>query len=126
MKPKSHNIPSPCGMVPFAGAFTFASRPDREIRAKKILIRVACRVFAAMVSLMAAGAGAQNIQPVYSFPQSPAIPYAALVEGPDGNFYGTTWSGGSGGEGTVIEVTPNGLWTTVYSFGPPTASAGTY
>jgi uncharacterized repeat protein (TIGR03803 family) len=71
-------------------------------------------------------AGAQNIQPIYSFPQGPATPYAPLVEGVDGNLYGTTWSGGSGGEGTVFKITANGVLTVLYSFSPPTSSAGDF
>ena len=46
------------------------------------------------------------------------IPYTSLVQGVDGNFYGTTSSQGGGdeGNGTVFEITPNGLLTTLYSF----------
>ena len=43
-------------------------------------------------------------------------PYAGLVQGTDGNFYGTTPSGGANGAGTVFEVTPGGTLTTLYSF----------
>ena len=43
--------------------------------------------------------------------------YASLVEGSDGNFYGTTYAGGSFGEGTVFKVTPGGVETLLYSFG---------
>jgi uncharacterized repeat protein (TIGR03803 family) len=49
---------------------------------------------------------AQYIQPIYSFPQSPNLPFAGLAEGPDGNFYGTTFEGGSNGEGAVFKITP--------------------
>ena len=45
-----------------------------------------------------------------------AIPYAAPVQASDGNFYGTTGSGGAYGAGTVFEMTPAGLLTTLYSF----------
>jgi len=45
-----------------------------------------------------------------------AAPYAALTQGNDGNLYGTTSYGGSGGGGTVFKVTPNGTLTTLYSF----------
>jgi len=63
---------------------------------------------------------------LYSFPYDPnygvlgnpdgALPGAALTLGPDGNFYGTTSSGGSGSGGTVFRVTTNGTLTTLYSF----------
>jgi uncharacterized repeat protein (TIGR03803 family) len=43
-------------------------------------------------------------------------PMAALVQGVDGNFYGTTTQGGTFGNGTVFELTPNGFLTTLYEF----------
>jgi uncharacterized repeat protein (TIGR03803 family) len=43
-------------------------------------------------------------------------PYAPLVQAPDGNFYGTTDSGGAKGSGTVFKMTPEGTLTTLYSF----------
>jgi len=43
-------------------------------------------------------------------------PPAGLVEGSDGNFYGTTSYGGANAEGTVFKVTPSGSFTTLYSF----------
>jgi uncharacterized repeat protein (TIGR03803 family) len=45
-----------------------------------------------------------------------AVPWAALVEGTDGNFYGTTYSGGPLGYGTVFMITPDGDFTPLYSF----------
>jgi uncharacterized repeat protein (TIGR03803 family) len=44
-------------------------------------------------------------------------PEAGLVQGSDGNFYGTTNLGGSGVFGTVFEMTPAGVLTTLVSFG---------
>ena len=40
------------------------------------------------------------------------------MQAPDGNFYGTTSSGGSGADdaGTVFKITPSGTLTTLYSF----------
>ncbi len=43
-------------------------------------------------------------------------PTGGLVQGADGNFYGTTVSGGSAGHGTFYKMTPRGLVTTLYSF----------
>jgi uncharacterized repeat protein (TIGR03803 family) len=43
-------------------------------------------------------------------------PYAALIQGSDGNLYGTTAFGGSGLAGTVFKVTTAGTLTTLHSF----------
>jgi uncharacterized repeat protein (TIGR03803 family) len=48
-------------------------------------------------------------------------PYTGLIQGTDGNFYGTTTSGGSNsfnGYGTVFKITGTGTLTTLYSFCP--------
>jgi uncharacterized repeat protein (TIGR03803 family) len=45
-----------------------------------------------------------------------AFPVAALVQGTDGNFYGTTSRGGAGNSGTVFKITSGGNLTTLYSF----------
>jgi uncharacterized repeat protein (TIGR03803 family) len=51
-----------------------------------------------------------------------AYPYAGLIQGADGNFYGTTLFGGTRNVGTVYKVTPYGVPRTnqsvVYSFTP--------
>jgi uncharacterized repeat protein (TIGR03803 family) len=44
-------------------------------------------------------------------------PNAALIEGQDGNFYGTTLiGGGPDGGGTVFQITPQGILTTLHAF----------
>ncbi len=43
-------------------------------------------------------------------------PMAALIQATNGNFYGTTSGGGAYGEGTVFEITPGGVLTTLHSF----------
>ena len=46
-----------------------------------------------------------------------ANPNAGLVQGSDGNFYGTTYHGGTnGGNGTVFQISTNGALTSLYSF----------
>ncbi len=68
---------------------------------------------------------------LYNFCAQPACPDGkypsmALAEGSDGNFYGTTQSGGTnGGWGTVFQITPAGTLTTLHSFGGPDG-AGPY
>lgn len=79
-----------------------------------------------------AGAGTIfNITPggklttLYSFCSENGCPHgkgpeAGLTLGANGNFYGTTFSGGSGdggaGGGTLFEITPAGTLTTLYNF----------
>ncbi len=43
-------------------------------------------------------------------------PYGGLVQGTDGNFYGTTTFGGAAGDGMVFKITPAGTLTTLYNF----------
>jgi uncharacterized repeat protein (TIGR03803 family) len=43
-------------------------------------------------------------------------PFGKLIQGSDGNFYGTTYSGGAGGYGTVFKISPNGRLTRLHSF----------
>ena len=94
-------------------------------------IRYACRVlrrspgFALVVVLSAAGRlGAATLTVVHTFRGPDGWrPLAGLVQGSDGNFYGTTHGGGTimdcpGGCGTVFKMTPAGAVTTLYSFGP--------
>jgi uncharacterized repeat protein (TIGR03803 family) len=45
-----------------------------------------------------------------------AYPYARLVRGSDGSFYGTTAGGGSSGLGTIFKVTSAGVLTTLVQF----------
>jgi uncharacterized repeat protein (TIGR03803 family) len=69
-------------------------------------------------------AGAKTI--LYSFGASSTdgVNPDGMIQGTDGNFYGTTSAGGtnpspnsSAGAGTVFRVTPTGLETELYSFG---------
>jgi uncharacterized repeat protein (TIGR03803 family) len=53
-------------------------------------------------------------------PNDGGSPIAGLVQGSDGNFYGTTGQGGANGLGTVFGISPSGNYTNLYSFtGPP-------
>ncbi|SPE42639.1 3-carboxymuconate cyclase (fragment) [Candidatus Sulfotelmatobacter sp. SbA7] len=43
-------------------------------------------------------------------------PRATLIEGPNGDFYGTSFQGGASGAGTVFKITADGTFTTLYNF----------
>lgn len=44
-------------------------------------------------------------------------PQFGVVQGPDGNFYGTTWyGGGNGGSGAVFRISPNGTLALLHGF----------
>ena len=43
-------------------------------------------------------------------------PYDGLVQGSDGNFYGTASSGGTDSLGTIFQVTPTAVLTAIYNF----------
>lgn len=55
---------------------------------------------------------------LYSFSETVSFggPYSGVVEGSDGNFYGTTYLGGSSGHGSVFKITSAGVGSTLYSF----------
>jgi uncharacterized repeat protein (TIGR03803 family) len=78
-------------------------------------------IFAAAVVLCAgAMAGAQTVSTLYNFvggKNSGANPwYVTLVQGTNGQLYGTTYNGGSKGLGTFFEVTTSGTLTVLHSF----------
>ena len=56
-----------------------------------------------------------NTPPIYISTDG-ATP-TALIQGSDGNFYGTTADGGQFATGTVFKVTASGTETLLYSFG---------
>jgi uncharacterized repeat protein (TIGR03803 family) len=53
-------------------------------------------------------------------------PKAGVIQGADGNFYGTTYTGGSTNGGTVFKVTPAGTETVLYSFNQSQVSTDGY
>jgi uncharacterized protein (TIGR03437 family) len=89
--------------------------------------------FALLLTVIAATGRAQSIPAVTSFPATDAP--NSIIQGPGGNFYGTTTSGGvgicqniagPGGCGTVYEVTPEGALSTLYSFQPGPNATDSY
>jgi uncharacterized repeat protein (TIGR03803 family) len=71
-------------------------------------------------------AGAETV--LYSFGVVAAdglSPIGGLVQGTDGNFYGTTGGGGEYGLGTAFKLTPAGVETVLHSFGGTKSDGGT-
>ena len=50
--------------------------------------------------------------------------YGSLIQASDGNFYGMTKIGGANGTGAVIKITPVGVESVLYSFGPANSGDG--
>ena len=87
-------------------------------------VQQACFVFV-LCAATAIALPAQTLTTLHSFGSGStdgANPYSSgLVQGTDGNLYGTTQNGGAHGQGTVFQMTPNGALATLYSFtGYPT------
>ncbi|MDE3066620.1 MAG: hypothetical protein KGJ60_03615 [Verrucomicrobiota bacterium] len=76
-------------------------------------------LWAAMLLLPAFGASAgvvfTSLHSFQGFPNG-AHPEAALVQGSDGNFYGTTYDGGTNNAGTVFKISATGALTNLYLF----------
>jgi uncharacterized repeat protein (TIGR03803 family) len=77
-------------------------------------------------------ANPQNVTQIASFCAASsscllsALPSGALIQGTDGNFYGTTAEGGTNDDGAVYRVTSAGTLTTLYSFCNEAACADGY
>jgi uncharacterized repeat protein (TIGR03803 family) len=73
-------------------------------------------------------APAQTFTSLFSFDGTDGEkPLGGLVQGANGNFYGTTSQadgGAHGNNGTVFQITPDGTLTTVYTFCSSTNSSG--
>ena len=79
-----------------------------------------CIVFTFCVAAVIASP-AQTLSTLYSFCSQAncadgEYPLGRLVQGTDGNFYGTTFQQGAAGGGTVYKLTPSGALTTLHSF----------
>lgn len=86
---------------------------------KTLYAKAFCFVFAVCVA-GAMPSSAQTFSRLTKFSgtngQEPT--YGSLMQGLDGNFYGTTYLGGANNGGEVFKITPNGKVTTIYSFCP--------
>src|SRR5437764_1100429 len=106
-------IPSRVQWIPTARSYSLISSSVglRFLTALSILLAIFCsrgeaQVYEKVFSFT-------NDQPASNTGSNPA---AALIQGSDGNFYGTTQQGGATGNGTVFRVTPVGVLTTLVEF----------
>jgi uncharacterized repeat protein (TIGR03803 family) len=110
---------------PSVVAFLSSQTTDFGMRKEGMTLRIL--VCAALAALPVCAASAQAVLTTlhcFTNGMDGADPAAALVQGSDGNFYGTTLVGGMNGDGTIFKITTNGLLTSLYSFGTVTNSQG--
>jgi uncharacterized repeat protein (TIGR03803 family) len=84
---------------------------------KMNLYQRACLVLLVFTA-MAGVSSAQNFIILHSFdgPDGATPTFPSLTQGLDGNLYGTTAGGGTQGQGTIFNISPQGTFTTVHSF----------
>jgi uncharacterized repeat protein (TIGR03803 family) len=75
--------------------------------------KISCALFAICLAI-AINSSAQTPTVLYNFVNS--SPTAPLVQGADGNFYGTMAGGNIGFEGNVYKLTPSGTYTSLFDF----------
>jgi len=91
-----------------------------ETGAYTVIVRNAAGVVTSAVARVTIDPGIPSIAfPLYSFTNGidGANPSAGLIQGADGNFYGTTHNGvGSSNAGTVFQISPTGALNTLHAF----------
>jgi uncharacterized repeat protein (TIGR03803 family) len=101
------------------GWFRFAPGRSRKAgRVEKLSLATVSGVVFTLCIATAIASAAPILTTLHSFDGTNGRnPYAdGLVQGTDGNFYGTTFNGGANGHGTMFKITPGGILTTLHSF----------
>jgi uncharacterized repeat protein (TIGR03803 family) len=81
-------------------------------------VAMALTIMALIMSVATESLQAQTLTVRHAFNGSPDgfSPWAAPIQDSEGNFYGTTWAGGTLGFGTIYEVDSSGKETTLHNF----------
>jgi uncharacterized repeat protein (TIGR03803 family) len=104
----------PAGLGTTPGHFTVT-------KSKQTIVPQNDAIFAAggksMMMPAAVGSPPQALTTLHSFDGADGYgPEAALIQGTDGNLYGTTVNGGAYGNGTVFKISTGGTLATLYNF----------
>src|ERR1017187_1160773 len=95
-----------------------ASGMNKPVCVRLLMARSLCRFFVAILLVMAGRTTiAQTVTNLHSFGSSPSDgknPNAGLVQGSDGNFYGTTVSGGTNNNGTIFRISSSGSYSNLH------------
>ena len=74
----------------------------------------------ALCSAVAVGVSAQAVATLENLGSSTGTnPFSSLILASDGNYYGTTYNGGSNNDGTLFRLTPGGTFTLLHTFVGP-------
>ena len=108
-----------------------ASGMNKPVYVGLPMVRSLCPIIVAILLVLAGrSTNAQTVTNLHSFGSSPSDgknPYAGLVQGSDGNFYGTAVSGGTNNNGTMFRISPSGNYTNFHIFvGSPTDGSTPY
>jgi uncharacterized repeat protein (TIGR03803 family) len=93
------------GTEPFAHSCVVSGGSGPNVSADVSTVAVACASFTESTLYSFAG-GSDGV-----------MPRGGLIQGLDGNLYGTTLDGGTAGDGTIYSITPDGIETVLHSFG---------
>jgi uncharacterized repeat protein (TIGR03803 family) len=99
-------------------ALKILSLGRRDVMVNRLMVGKAVFVVFLLCVVMVIASPAETFKTLTSFngTDGSAPYYSSLVQSTNGNFYGTTYEGGTNGGGTVFEITAAGKLTTVYSF----------
>src|SRR5215467_14497015 len=83
-------------------------------------VALRARVLTALLAFVVAHVAIANadtrVDLLTTFDATAMSPAAPLIQGADGNFYGTTSQGGPGNAGTIFRISPAGTLTVLYAF----------